>query len=608
MHASRSLTRAVRRSLAAAAIVGVASAPVAQGQAFPPIVQLSSLRPVAGGDGAQGSIFVGRRMDGAAGETVSVIDDINGDGVADLVIAAPRATSGQVDRAGELYVLFGQPGGFPAQRSVGTLFPTGGGDGSAGFALIGRGERDYSGESIANVGDLNGDGIHDLGLSADPRHPEVIVLFGRDQKGGDTFPPVLPLQQLLPGGGGDGSRGFALRFRGGDDLISLEVSAAGDVNGDGVDDLLIGNATGFDFGDGPAGEVTVLFGRDVAADGGFAPVMDVDQLRPVAGGDGSDGFFILGIDSDDRAGVRVNAAGDVNGDGIDDLLIGSYRADPGGRGGAGESYLLFGRRDGWPATVSLVDLLPEAGGDGNLGVVVAGIDGADNAGAVFGGGDVNNDGISDVLICAAGAAPGDRFQAGECYAVFGRDAINDPFPAQLELTTLLPQHGGDGSRGFVLEGASVADELGAGLEASKPVSITGDVNGDGIDDIVIGTQNGDLSNGVNNNEGEVSVVFGRDGAFPPVVPLLSLRPAGGGDGAMGFVIAAYDVSGFAGGSVSTGDVNGDGIDDILIGAREVDPVPLRNDDPGVAYLVLGRADALGDLCSTQPTVSRADAC
>ena len=77
----------------------------------------------------------------------------------------------------------------------------------------------------------------------------------------------------------------------------------------------------------------------------FPPVFPLASLYPGGGGDGSSGFVLSGIDEDDRSGWSVSAAGDVNGDGIDDFIIGAIGADPGGDSYAGESYVVFGRAD-----------------------------------------------------------------------------------------------------------------------------------------------------------------------------------------------------------------------------------------------------------------------
>jgi hypothetical protein len=121
----------------------------------------------------------------------------------------------------------------------------------------------------------------------------------------------------------------------------------------------------------------------------------------------------------------------VNGDGIGDVIIGASNADPGGRSYAGESYVVFGTDQGFPAQFDLADL---ASGDGSAGFVLNGIDSRDYSGySVSAAGDVNGDGIGDVIIGAPFADPGGRYYAGESYVVFGTD---QGFPAQFELADL----------------------------------------------------------------------------------------------------------------------------------------------------------------------------
>ena len=134
-----------------------------------------------------------------------------------------------------------------------------------------------------------------------------------------------------PGMSRQGATGFRLDGIDADDCSGRSVAGAGDVNGDGIDDLIIGALA--DPADGYyAGESYVVFGTAA----GFAASLDLAAL------DGSNGFRLDGIDAGDRSGCSVAGAGDVNGDGIDDLIVGARGADLDGQDHAGESYVVFG--------------------------------------------------------------------------------------------------------------------------------------------------------------------------------------------------------------------------------------------------------------------------
>ena len=107
---------------------------------------------------------------------------------------------------------------------------------------------------------------------------------------------------------------------------------AGDVNGDGMDDLIIGALNAEPDNNYSSGRSYVVFGSD----SGLPNPLSLSSLN------GSNGFVINGANAFDRSGTSVSAAGDVNGDGIDDVIIGARNADPNGNSSAGSSYVVFG--------------------------------------------------------------------------------------------------------------------------------------------------------------------------------------------------------------------------------------------------------------------------
>ena len=406
----------------------------------------------------------------------------------------------------------------------------------AGAKFNGIAGLDRSGGSVSSAGDVNGDGLDDLLIGA------YYADAGGSHRGASYLVYGQPASSPLTGSWNLSDVGGTLAgatFNGIADLdrSGYSVSSAGDVNGDGLDDLLIGayyaDADGSD-----RGASYLVYGQSAGS-----PLTGSWNLSDVGGT--LPGATFNGIADLDWSGYSVSSAGDVNGDGLDDLLIGAYYADAGGSN-RGESYLVYGQSAVSPLTGSwnLSDV-----GVALAGATFNGIANADLSGrSVSSAGDVNGDGLDDLLIGAYDADAGGSHR-GESYLVYGQSA-GSPLTGSWNLSDV-----GVALAGATFNGIADLDRSG------RSVSSAGDVNGDGLDDLLIGAYYADLGS---KHRGQSYLVYGQS-AGSPLTGSWNLSDVGGAlAGATFNGIADLDRSGYS--VSSAGDVNGDGLDDLLIGA------------------------------------------
>ncbi|WP_019506185.1 FG-GAP repeat protein [Pleurocapsa sp. PCC 7319] len=510
-------------------------------------------------DGTQGFVIKGVNNGENSGYSVSNAGDINGDGIDDLIIGAPGGYYYYYGygSGGRSYVVFGGSDvGNSGSLELSEL------DGSNGFVISSLDDYGNLGRSVSSAGDVNGDGIDDLIIGA----PFADFSFGFYYYGGysgesyvvfgssDGFAANLSLADL------DGSNGFVIGGLYDYGHLGSSVSSAGDVNGDSIDDIIIGAPYAGDYASGNyyegdySGESYVVFGD---ANVGNSGSLELSELNA------NNGFVITGIDINDNLGRSVSSAGDINGDGVGDLIIGAPNAGSSGNySDQGEAYVIFGSSDGFAASLDLTAL------DGSNGFVITGIDSNDNLGhSVSSAGDVNGDGIDDLIIGAPNAgSSGNYSDQGEAYVVFGN---GDDFAASLNLADL------DGSNGFVITGIDDYDNLG------RSVSGAGDINGDGVDDLIIGAPDAG-SSGNYSDEGEAYIIFGSSDGFAANLDLANLEDIDG------LLITGIDDYDDFGSSVSgAGDINGDGVDDLIIGAPYADAGSNSYSDEGESYVIFG---------------------
>jgi hypothetical protein len=422
------------------------------------------------------------------GRHLQTAGDVNGDGYSDVLVAAPAYdNNGQTDE-GHVFLFLGSASGLAT---------------AASWSVEGDQIAAGLGSALAAAGDVNGDGYDDVLVAASSRdngeadEGQVFLYLG-SAAGLATTPAWMA----------EGNATFT-HFGG-------SVAGAGDVNGDGYADVLVGHSW---YGNGQSNEGRALLYLGSSSGLGTSPAWAVE-------GNQNEVYF----------GTSVASAGDVNGDGYADVLVGAPWYSN-GQTEEGAAFVYHGSASGLGTTPARIL-------DSNQSFSQFGA-------SVSTAGDTNADGHADVIVGAPAYTNGETSE-GAAYVFRGSSA------------------GLLGTPQWILEGNQAPTPgFNDGTSFGASVSTAGDVNGDGFADLVVGAPYYD--NGVKDDGSAFVYLVGGSTALPA----LYIRPQGNQlNSALGSAVA------------TAGDVNGDGFSDVLVGQQNFD-APETNE--GRALLYLGAA-------------------
>ena len=432
------------------------------------------------------------------GASAEGMGDLDGDGVEDLAVGANQDNTGGTSR-GAVYVLFMNSNGtVKSNQKIA--------DNTGGFNVtLTNGDR--FGVSIADVGDLDNDGVKDLvvGANADDSggtgRGAVYVLFM------NTDGTVDHPQKIS-----DTTGEFS-----DSDLFGVSTAAIGDLDNDGVEDLAVG-AFGDDTGGVGRGAVYVLF---MNTDG------TVSSNQKIA--DNTGGFNVTLTDSD-AFGIKVAGLGDLDNDGVEDLAVGAIFDDTGGTD-RGAVYVLFMNTDG---TVSSNQKIADNTGGFSVTLV-----NSDQFGvSVAGLGDLDNDGVEDLAVAASKDDTGGT-DRGAIYVLLMNS--NGTVKSNQKIA--------DNTGGFSVT-LTNSDFFGEGIARM------GDLDNDGVEDLAVGAQSDDTGG---TDRGAVYVLLmNTDGTVKSNQKIA--------DNTGGFNVTLTDIDNFGISVADVGDLDNDGVEDLAVGA------------------------------------------